>query len=243
MRKVLLAVVVIVALRAHAEETMTITVTCDGPPCTNEAPRTQWDFALCLDYELDTALIEAAERGDRSAVELLQRRHASAVSWNERARIGGALLGKVADDSAIWKELETHAESYVRFSEKDETTRAKLEAFCKEHGYEDPDAYSLAAWDSFAAASRDRRARPLLLRAVESGERDVVSNGIISLAAQHDESALLAIEAAIRRSDSPVDLASLLVFYESEAVDRLALQFITDEYGRERYFAQRRQEP
>jgi hypothetical protein len=224
-----------------AAVTETITVACSfGPPCNDDQePGTQWDYPTCTDYHLNTSLIEAAEKRDRSAIELLRLRHASTVSRQERARIAGALLGRIADDSTIWKELETHAENYVSFTAHDEETRARLAAYCAEHGY-DPGQYLGAAYYSFDAAAHDGRSRPLLLRALASKERELVASAIYGFAMQHDDAALPLIAAELQRLEDPQDLAELLILYESEAADQVALQFIADEQERERYLEERR---
>jgi hypothetical protein len=69
--------------------------------CGKEPPSTRWDPPSCDDFELDTALIDNAKRGDGSAVDLLRQRYAATFTYSERFRIGGALLGRGRDDAAI----------------------------------------------------------------------------------------------------------------------------------------------
>lgn len=211
-----------------------------GPPCSEEKPETQFEQSSCADYNLNTSLIEAAAKRDRSAVELLQRRYAETLSWQERARIAGALLGRIANDDEIWKELEQHAENLVRFSNDDEETKAKLEAWCGERGYDAQD-YLGVAFFSFDAASSDRRSRPLLVRAIASSNRDVVMNAIYGFGKQVDESALPLIEEALARFDSPASMAELLALYHSDAADQVAMKYITDEDDRANYREMRQQ--
>jgi hypothetical protein len=212
-----------------------------GPPCNEAEPETRWEYPSCADYKMNTSLIEAAEKRDRSAIALLESRWASTVSWQERARIGGALLGRVADDEAIWKELETHAANLLRFSEPGDETAATYEAYCAEHGYE-PEKYLEATWYFFDAVATDRRSRPLLLRALALEDGNLLTFAVYGLAEQREESALPLIEKALEKSKNPSELAEMLVFYQSEAADRLAMRFITDEDDLEQY-RQRRQQP
>ncbi|HKO57879.1 MAG TPA: carboxypeptidase-like regulatory domain-containing protein [Thermoanaerobaculia bacterium] len=211
-----------------------------APHCGEADPSTRWEYPSCADYELNTSYIESAELGDRSAVQLLERRYASTLSWEERTRIAGALLGRIANDEAIWKELETHAANLLRFNDESEETAAKYAAYCAEHGY-DEDAYLHAAWQSFQAAAMDRRSRPLLIRALASEDTAVVETAILGLATQHDEAALPLIEKALERIPSAHSAAQMLVVYQSEAADRVAVRFITDEDGLALYRELKRQ--
>ncbi|HEV7920954.1 MAG TPA: hypothetical protein VGR02_09220 [Thermoanaerobaculia bacterium] len=249
MRKAWLFAMMVMAWGALADEPATqpaqVTMIDDifpscGPPCNEEEPATQFDYASCADYHLNTSLIEAAEKRDRSAVELLQRRYAATLSWQERARMAAALLGRVANDGEIWKDQEPHAENFVRFSENDEETSAKLEAWCAEHGYE-AEQYMNAAFHSFYALSSDRRSRPLLVRALASSNRELVVDAIYGFASQHDESALPLIDEALGRFDDASGMAEMLSIYHSEAADQLASKYITDEDDRANYVEMRQQ--
>src|SRR5437667_6723920 len=122
-----------------------VTVSCTGvvESC-REAPATPWDRPSCDEYNLNTALLESAERGDRSAIELLRQRYATTFTYAERFRIGGALLGRVRDDRAIWNELSAPVEKRIDLADDD----ARIEAYCAEHGYE-RDAFEGMAWSAF----------------------------------------------------------------------------------------------
>jgi hypothetical protein len=209
-------------------------------PCGDEAPATHFNYPLCTDYELDTSLIEAARKRDRSAVELLQRRFATTVSWDERARVGAALLGRVANDAEIWKELQDRAEDYLRFSEEDAETKAKLEAWCTERGY-DAELYLDIAFHSFDAIVSDPRSHPLLLRALASSNHEVVTESIYGFAQQNDLSALPLIDEALARFDEAPEMAEMLCLYHSAAADQLAMKYITDEDDQANYRAMRQQ--
>jgi carboxypeptidase family protein len=217
-----------------------IMIAC-GLPCAAREPDNQWESPSCNDYTWNTSLIEAAEQGDRSAIELLQRRYPTTVSWEERTRIFGALLGRIANDAAIWKELETHADNYLRFSAPGDRVRAELEAYCTAHGYEVLDYLSVSL-SSLQVAASDRRARPLLVRALASDDDMLLTLAIEGLARQHDESALPLIEDALRRHQLPDQPALSLSSYKSAKADALAMAYITDEGGRETYWTLREQE-
>ncbi|HKO57878.1 MAG TPA: hypothetical protein VJ276_18570 [Thermoanaerobaculia bacterium] len=241
-----LFVVALMAIPALGGEQQSGVIDCIfppvGPPCNESEPATRWEYPSCADYRLDDSLIEGAEKGDRSAIELLERRYASTVSWQERARIGAALLGRARDDGPIWKEIETHAANLLRFREPGEETEAKYKAFCAENGYEEEE-YLEAAWYFFDAAAMDRRARPLLVRSLAIDDSNLMTMAVYGLAMQHDEAALPLIEKALEKAGNLSAPAAALAFYRSEAADQVAMRFITDEEEREQYREQRRQQP
>ena len=49
-----------------------------------DLPVSQWDDPSCSDYNLDTELIAAAQRGDGTAIALLRHRYATQPSYAER---------------------------------------------------------------------------------------------------------------------------------------------------------------
>ena len=171
--------------------------------------------------------MESAKQGDRSALQLLERRRQTTFTHTERIRIGAFLLGRVRDDSAIWNELRMHAENAVDFAGKSE----KLEAYCVEHGY-DPREYEWMSWYALGEIMGDRRSRPLLLRALASDDPSVADSGIFGLAAQHDETALPEIEAALRRFPG---LVMSLAYFKSAAADRLAERYLKTDTERDEY--------
>lgn len=195
--------------------------------CVKEPPTSPWHFQSCDDSYLDTALIESAKGGDRSALQLLERRRQTAFTHVERVRIGAFLLGRIRDDSAIWNELRMDAENAVDFAGKSE----KLEAYCVEHGY-DPQGYEVMSWLALGGIMGDRRSRPLLLRALASTDLSVAGNGIFGLARQHDETALPEIEAALRRFP---ELAMYFAYFKSTAADRLAERYLKTDAERAEY--------
>jgi hypothetical protein len=205
-----------------------IVVGCDmGATCTDEPPTSPWQLPSCADFDLDTALMESAKQSDRSAVQLLERRRQTAFTRAESIRIGAFLLGRIRDDSAIWNELRMHAENAVDFAGK----REKLEAYCAEHGY-DPQGYELVSWLALAEIMSDRRSRPLLLRALASDDILMADGGVIGLAAQHDETALPEIEAALHRFPG---LVMSLAYFQSAAADRLAEKYLKTDTERDEY--------
>src|SRR2546430_7797308 len=100
-----------------------------------------------------------------------------------------------------------------------------MEAYCAEHGYE-RGAFEGMAWSAFAAVLKDRRARPLLLRAVASNDSEISMGGIVGLGDQRDDAALPEIETALRRFP---DNALYLACFKSEAADRVAMKYLKDE--------------
>lgn len=210
------------------------------PKCTS--PATIWDKPSCDDEQFDAALIESAAGGDRSAVELLQRRYAAAFTHAERITVGAALLGRVRDDGAIWKDLAAWAEHAVEFHLDPDTTAQKLAAYCGQHDCQ-PDDYERLSWQALEAISADRRARPLLLRALTAIDTDLVDQGISGLAGQHDESSLPAIDEALRRlPEAASTLALSLADFESDAADKIAMKYLADD-DREEYVTRREAAP
>ncbi len=208
-----------------AVRTELIVVSC-GPACTDE-PSSKWDPPPCKDYEFVDSLIENAERNDHSAVELLQRRYATAFTYADRFRAGGALLGRIPDDRAIWSELATHAENAVSFAGHTE----KLEAYCAEHDCE-ADAYREMSWNALRAAEADRRARPLLLHALTSDDDSMVEEAIFAFGIQHDDSALPEIDKALQRFPK---MAVYLAWFKSDAADRVAMKYVKSDEERAQY--------
>lgn len=213
-----------------AVRSVTITIAC-GPRCV-DVPKSAWDSPACKDFELDDALIVNAQHGDRSAIDLLVRRYADELTYWERYRIAGALLGRVADDRAIWNELITHAENEVEFTGHPD----KLDAYCASQAY-DTEAYDAAAWQALFAVSGDRRSRPLLLRALASDRSELIDIATLGFAIQHDETALPQIDEALQRSSGS---ASLLAFFHTDAADRVAMKYL-NENDRDDYEETRRE--
>ena len=199
-----------------------------GDPCIDE-PATEWDDPSCDDYRLDTALIEAAARNDRSAINLLQRRHEQMVNFRERFRIAGALLHRVPDDSAIWRELEKYAAEAVRFAPDGDDPNPDFQAFCAEHGYDTGSYYSMTI-DAFATILGDPRSRPILVKALATKDLTLVQGAILGFAEQHDESGLPLIEKRFAEiGDVPSHLVFNLSYFRSEAADRLAAKYLSDD--------------
>jgi len=204
----------------------TLTTGCSRA-CQEEPPATRFDVPTCDDYELDTALIAAAKRGDRSAVELLQQRYAAAFTYAEHYRIAAALLGRMRDDSAIWNELEEHAERLIAV----DANEKKLRTYAREHGY-DSEEYLGVAWDAFVATFEDRRARPLLLRALASDDDGLAEAGLLAFAEKPGDAPLAEIDAAVTRHP---ELASSLAYFDSDAVEAMAMKYLKDDSERAEY--------
>lgn len=218
----------------RAEE---IILSC-GAPCI-DAPESEWDRPACTDYDLDTALIEALERGDRSARDLLRQRFETTFTYNERHRIATALLRRVDDDSRYWKELVRHASIAVKFPQVDHEWTPEFVAWCAERSL-DPEDYWYMAVGALSDASGDPRSRPLLLSALETDDEYLISTAAWGLAGQRDESFLPAIDAALKRkSEDDSSLVLALVLFTSAAADEIAMKYLDDEDERADYAEQR----
>lgn len=211
-----------------------ITFTCSLAVCSETAPASKWDQPSCADYELNTALIASAEGGDRSARTLLRRRFDTADTYQERHRIGRALLGKLADDRAIWNALSEEARISVRFPRVDGKFPADFEAYCRERDLE-PEKLWWMSVNALMTIANDRRARAMLLQVLKTGEVDMVGLAIAGLAEQGDRSALPAVKAALDRlGEKAPDAAFNLALFRSADADALAFQYL-DEDSRKPY--------
>ena len=207
----------------------TITVACSGA-CGSMPPISAWDRPLCSDWDLDTTLEKAAKRGDHSAIDLLESRYEVAFTFREKRLIAGILLNRATDDSKYWKWLFGPAEDALRFIGQDDATRAKLQTFASEKGV-NPEDYRDAALDALQIVCADVRSRPLLRRALDSADPDVQTYAVIGFSAQRDESVLDAIDAVIRKAPPSYqsDMAKCLIDYRSEAADKIAFQYLSDD--------------
>jgi carboxypeptidase family protein len=205
------------------------TIAC-GAPCSDaHPPQTKWERPTCTDYDLDTALAESIRNGDRSALDLLQKRYATTFTVSEHLRIGGILLHNVQDDAAYWKELSHLADDAVRFAGSDEETQTKFEAYCAQNSL-DVDGYASVIYQALEIASRDSRSRALLLAILDSSEKGLVYVAIDGLAAQHDLKSLDAIDAALQRMGDEAKVAALgLAAFASDEADRIAFKYLSEE--------------
>jgi hypothetical protein len=209
-----------------------------GWPCSDEPPSDRFARPRCSDYDLHSALIESARQGDASSVELLRARYSTADTYNERHRLGGALLRKV-DDAEIWNELVSHAEIALRFPHVDGVESSEFLQHCAELGV-DPHSYWWMGRDALEVASDDPRSRALLLRALSTDDEMLVYAAIVGLAVQRDFDSLPLIESAIRRLDDRVDhytdyLVDHLALFQHERADAVAMKFLEDEDDLARY--------
>ena len=215
-----------------------ITLACGGPPCNDTPPETAYDDPLCSDYMLDEMLIEGAKNQDRSAIEYLQRRYESTVSYDHKHRIAAALLGRVPDDSRYWNELATLASDAVRFAYVNDVPTPEFVQWCAERQIHADRHHSVLSF-AFALATADERGRPLIQRALQTNDRWLVSDAIIALYPRLDARALAEIGKAIARFPDDVEmLTSLLAGFQSEAADALALSLL-DAQGKAAYLEQR----
>jgi hypothetical protein len=205
-----------------------------GSPCIDRPPMDRYDRPRCSEYEFHDALSEAAGRGDASSIELLLDRYATAETLTERNRLGGMLLGKIDDDSAIWNELVSLAEIVERFPDD---ASPVFQEWCAAHAIADPDGYWTLALNALDVISTDRRSRPLLLRALATDDFTLRFFAIDGLGRQHALDTLPLIESAIdqlpeeQRSSAALDL----VLFRDERADALARKYFEDEADAERY--------
>jgi hypothetical protein len=219
----------------------TITLAC-GSPCGDGPPEDRYDQPQCSDYELHESLLASAAIGDRSSIELLRTRYAHADTVSERYRLAGAMLGKVADDSAIWNELRDHAEIAVRFPNAGDLSTPAYREWSAAQAIEDPHSYWDMALYALGIANGDARSRPLLERALATGDSMYVYFAIEGFAEQKALDALPLIETGIDglAEDERGDTARYLVLFHDERADALARKYFADEDEAEQYRADAR---
>lgn len=231
MRGVVVALVVLVAGALNAAEvtdrTTVSKINGRNRVCSEASPASMFDRPSCSDHDLTTSLIESAERGDHSALALLQKRYRAAGTYSERNRIGRVLLAHLDDDQAIWNELAADAGIVVSFPQTEpRTISAELESYCEQRNL-DPAEIWLMSYDALRAISGDARSRPLLYRALDTADGSLVLAAITGLAGQRDASALPAIERALarfQRDDASV-LAKYLSGFESPEAEKLLAMY------------------
>lgn len=204
-----------------------VTLTCGGHlPCDDEPPADRYAFPLCSDYHLNEALIQAAERGDTSAIAMLETRYASERSDRERYRIGDTLLGKSRREADIWKEIEAAAEIAIRFPNDDDDHSPEFIEWCATRGF-DPDKHWFLAYQALGAAVRHPRSRALFVRALETNNNLLVSIAIDAFGLQRDLSSLPLIEKALQHmGDEAPDLVQSLAFFGDPRADALAEKYL-----------------
>lgn len=219
-----------------APEPEQLTVSCSIALCSDaDAPSTPYDQPLCTDDELNRTLITAMEGGDRSARDLLERRYDTAVSYYARHTIARALLGRARDDRKYWNDLSRDAADALRFAYVDGEATPEYLEWCEARDV-DPDDHRNLMISALFSAATDRRGRTLLDDALKSPDFSLVEAGIVAIIDKHDETDLPKVEAALKRfPDRAEDTALLLVAFRSEAADRVAVKFVSEErYGAER---------
>ncbi|HEX6086839.1 MAG TPA: carboxypeptidase-like regulatory domain-containing protein [Thermoanaerobaculia bacterium] len=200
-----------------------ITIAC-GPRCGEEAPAAPYDMPRCADRDLNETLLEAAAAGDRSARALLRTRYAHAVSFDERHQIGAALL----DDGDVWNELFARASIFLRFPRVGHRYSPEFLQWCDANGHA-PEIWS-ASHDALMAIAKDRRARDLLRRALQSHDEEAVWTGLLGMVELRDRSSLALIEDTLRRFPDQASMMALaLVSFGSRDADAIAMKFISDD--------------
>jgi hypothetical protein len=226
----LAAFALIVAPVALCDSPETITLACSAEFCSDVAPESAYDLPLCSEEQFDTMLINAMQGGDDSALPLLEQRHDATLSYRERHRIAGALLGQASDDRKYWNELAAFADQAIRFAHVDGKPPADFVAWCEAHDL-DPSIVRDVQWASYAIVLEQERGKPFLRKALDTNDSDLLYQAIATAASRRDESVLPAIKKAIARmpAHDRQSLASVLSLYASDAVDAYALPLITDE--------------
>jgi hypothetical protein len=201
--------------------------------CSDKSPVTPFEQPLCAEYEESSELIQLATLGDRAAIAQLQERYRTTFTYAERHRIAAALLRRASNDREYWNELATRMEEAIRFADDDH--EQEFLAFCIARGVE-PGDYRLMTLTAMEEAAMDRRARPFLLRAMESKDDFLARHTLSLVMGLADESLLPRIEKALERFPSG---AFSLLWFRSDAADRIAKKFLSaDDW--EEYEEQRR---
>jgi hypothetical protein len=160
-----------------------VTVSCIlGMACSKTPPLSRSDLPWCMDVRWNDALIESIERGNRGAIESLRRRYETAFTYREKHTLAAALLRRVPDDRAIWKDLEERAAVSVRFPRIDGMYSRAFEEYCREHNLS-PDEVWFLSVEALKHAASDPRSRPLLREALESGDRQLIEIATTALQA------------------------------------------------------------
>ncbi|MFL6248202.1 MAG: hypothetical protein ACJ74H_19415 [Thermoanaerobaculia bacterium] len=231
MRYAALLLVILVSISMAGQDvpnviTEDIVLAC-GASCTDDAPATASDLPRCGDYELNSALIESSERGDASSIALLRSRYETADTYGERHRIAAALLRTPAD-AKFWDELVADAEIAVRFPHIDEELSRQYLEWCAERQVA-PEEHWYVGLDALERAAHDRRARPLLLRALATNDNSLVLIAIEALGKQRDFDSLPLIEKAIARvPEQSAMLAVYLAQFGDERADAIAMKYLDE---------------
>lgn len=204
--------------------------TCNMARCNDTEPETPFDWESCTEYSWNSTLIQSGEGGDRSAIELLRQRYKATTVHEERHRIAAALLGRAGNDREYWNELSEHAAEAIRFAYVEDEPTEEFVQWCASRSVE-PNDYRLMTLDALSVAAPDRRARPLLVKALESPDHEIVDLGLASLALHHpDESLLPAIEKTLEHlPEDAGDLAYYLLAFRSDAADRVAMKYLPED--------------
>lgn len=209
--------------------TENITFTCSAS-C-NDTPPTSWsDYPSCADYDLDSALIDGVKSGDRSALQMIEQRYASADTYHQRFRLAGTLLGRSPNDAAIWKELIELADFVLRFPNMEhEEAPEEYVQWCAARGLVPLEHWGMAI-EALYVASEDPRSKPLLMRILKDEKpTSLLFVAIEGLAAQRDFEALPAIDQALARAgDEGGQFAFSLSRFADERADAIAKKYLSE---------------
>jgi len=135
--------------------------------------------------------------------------------------------------------LSERAKEAIRFAYAEDEPSAELVQWCESRGI-DPDEYRWMTIQALQTAAKDRRARGLLLEALESPDKHVVLAAMLGTLGHRDDSFLPKIEKAMERfPEEAAQMASWLVAFRSDAADQIAMKFLSEE-GRDEYREQQR---
>ena len=224
------------AVPVAAKDTETIVISCR--PCNPEGPEEPFGYPLCDDFEMNTSLIEAAERSDASAIELLRTRFRTTISIRERHRMAAA-LARVQDDDAFWKELLEEASWVVRIPRRNGELTNEFRFYSK--GLGKPEDVWDMGFHALISVAEDPRSRDLLIQALATDDIDLIATAAYGLGGQQDHASLPKIEAALERfPDDAMQLVVGLSLFKTEEADRIAMRFLTHEDDRALYFEWKR---
>jgi hypothetical protein len=215
---------------------------CGLIPCFEQAPTSQFGRPACNEWEMNNALIDALEHGDRGVAVVLRQRYRETYTFSERNRIGAALI-KAKDDSEVWKELFARAEDAVRFApNNDDQPNAELAKWCEKRGW-DADEYWSSLNDSFWAVADDPRALQLLRGALQSANKEVADGAILALVFTKRADSLALVDEVFGKRGTPETwLVTSLAYVHTDAADAIAMKYLKDNASVAQYRAERDQQ-
>lgn len=195
--------------------------------CIDEPPADPYGPPLCSDDRMNSTLIESAEKGDASAVELLRSRFETADTYGQRHLIARTLLRRTSNDAKFWNELISYAEIAVRFPRVNDELSPEYLEWCAERGLVGEQHWDVAS-HALELSAADPRSHPLLLRALATNDITLLFAALEGLAKQQDFDSLSLIDEALARmpEDERAMLATMLIYFADERADAVAMKYL-----------------